>query len=128
MRVFVTGGTGLIGTRLAKQLSERGDQDELLTRRPGVAREAFGANVTAIEGDPTQPGAWAERAAACDAGVNLFGENVFGRRWNAAYKQTLLDSRVQSTQHVAEALARQPRRADGQPKALVNASAIGYYG
>jgi uncharacterized protein (TIGR01777 family) len=128
MRVFVTGGTGLIGTRLVRRLAERGDQVELLTRRPGVAREAFGPNVTAIEGDPTQPGAWAERAAACDAAVNLFGENVFGRRWNADYKQAILGSRVRSTRHVAEALARQPRRADGQPKALVNASAIGYYG
>jgi uncharacterized protein (TIGR01777 family) len=128
MRIFVAGGTGLIGTRLVRRLRDRGDQVELLTRRPAVARDLFGAGVTAVEGEPTQPGAWGERAAGCDAAVNLFGENVFGRRWNAAYKQTLLDSRVNSTRHVAEALARRPRRDDGQPKVLVNASAIGYYG
>ncbi len=43
MRVFVTGGTGLIGTRLVRRLRERGDEVLVLTRRPDSARERFGA-------------------------------------------------------------------------------------
>jgi uncharacterized protein (TIGR01777 family) len=58
----------------------------------------------------------------------LAGENVFGRRWNDAFKQMLVDSRIKSTRNVVEALARKPQRPDGQPKVLVNASAIGVYG
>ena len=38
MRVFVTGGTGLIGTRLITQLVKRGDDVVNLTRRPGMIR------------------------------------------------------------------------------------------
>ncbi len=33
MRIFVTGGTGLIGRRLIRRLMERGDQLVILTRR-----------------------------------------------------------------------------------------------
>jgi uncharacterized protein (TIGR01777 family) len=128
MRVFVTGGTGLIGRRLIKRLRERGDQPVILTRSYAHARQQFGPDVTLVEGDPMQVGDWMDSVADCDAVIHLAGENVFGRRWNAAFKTLLHDSRIQSTQRVVEALGRKPMRADGQPKVLVNASAIGYYG
>jgi uncharacterized protein (TIGR01777 family) len=128
MRVFLTGGTGLIGARLTKLLLERGDQPVVLTRRYGPARQQLGPKVELIEGDPMRPGPWMESVDGCDAAVHLAGENVFGRRWNAAFKQLLVDSRVQGTKNVVEALLRKPKRADGQPKVLVNASAIGFYG
>jgi uncharacterized protein len=128
MRIFVTGGTGLVGRRLIKRLFDRGDQVIVLTRHYGHARQLFGPEVTLVEGDPMQAGEWMNTLADCDAVVHLAGENVFGRRWSAAFKTLLHDSRVRSTQLVVEALSRKPLRADGQPKVLVNASAIGYYG
>jgi uncharacterized protein (TIGR01777 family) len=128
MRVFVTGGTGLVGRRLLKRLRERGDQPVILTRRYAYARQLFGPEITLVEGDPMQAGDWMDAIADCDAVIHLAGENVFGRRWNAKYKALLRDSRIQSTQHIVEALGRKPRRVDGQAKTLVNASAIGFYG
>jgi uncharacterized protein (TIGR01777 family) len=125
MRVFVTGGTGLIGTRLVRQLLKRGDQAVVLTRRPGAAAKLFGPGCAVVAGDPTQAGDWVGAVADCDAVINLAGENVFGRRWNAEVKALLHDSRVQATQNVAEALR---KLTDGRPRALINASAIGYYG
>src|SRR5207302_1245887 len=59
----------------------------------------------------------------CAAAVNLVGEGIFNRRWSAAFKQTLRDSRVKSTENIVTALAN-----SGTAKVLVNASAIGYYG
>ena len=128
MRVFVTGGTGLVGTRLVKKLLERGDQVTLLTRRLAVAKDLFGAGCTPVEGDPTKPGEWMKAASDCDGVIHLAGENIFGKRWNEEFKALLFDSRIKSTLNVVQALAVQPKRADGSPKALVNASAIGYYG
>jgi uncharacterized protein (TIGR01777 family) len=127
MRVFVTGGTGLIGSRLVRRLRERGDDVRLLTRRPDAVREKF-AGCDLLAGDPMIVGPWMEAAAECDAVVNLAGENIFGRRWNDDYKRMLMDSRVKTTDNVAAALARSPRTASGGAKVLVNASAIGYYG
>src|SRR5262249_3511633 len=66
--------------------------------------------------------------ADCDAVVNLVGEGVFNRRWRAWFKDLLVKSRVDSTRHVVAALQKSPKNAAGQPKILVNASAIGYYG
>jgi uncharacterized protein (TIGR01777 family) len=128
MRIFVTGATGLVGRRIVRRLHERGDRAVILTRRAGHARELFGNNADLVEGDPMRPGAWMDAVADCDAVIHLAGENVFARRWNADFKKLLHESRILSTQHIVEALRRRPLRADGQAKALVNASAIGYYG
>jgi uncharacterized protein (TIGR01777 family) len=127
MRVFVTGGTGLIGTRLIKRLRERNDEVVLLSRRPVVAREMF-AGCTVVEGDPVQAGTWMDAIRDCDAVIHLAGENVFARRWSADFKTLLHDSRVKSTENVVQALAKNPTRAAGGFKVLVNASAVGYYG
>lgn len=128
MRIFVTGGTGLVGTRLLRRLRERQDQVVLLTRRPDAARARFGADCTIVEGDPMQPGAWVDAVADCDGVIHLAGENVFARRWNDEFKALLRDSRVKSTANVVEAIARKPDAPRGGRKVLVNASAIGYYG
>jgi uncharacterized protein len=128
MRVFLTGGTGLVGTPLVKRLVNRGDEVLVLTRRSAAARDLFGPGVTAVEGDPVQSGDWMDKVAGCDGVISLVGENLFSHRWNAAFKQLLVDSRVKSTHNVAQALMKSPRRADGSPKVLVSASAIGIYG
>src|SRR5487761_1790243 len=128
MRIFITGGTGLVGRRLISRLLERGDQPVILTRRFGHARQLFGPNASLIEGDPMQGGDWTDAVGDCDAVIHLAGENIFARRWNADFKKLLHDSRILSTQHIVEALRRKPVRADGQAKILVSASAIGFYG
>ena len=128
MRVFVTGGTGLIGSRLIKALVQRGDWALVLTRRFARSRQLLGPDCELVEGDPMQPGPWQDKATGCEAVVHLAGENIFNRRWNARFKALLFDSRIRSTQHVVEALKGSPRREDGTPKILVNASAIGFYG
>jgi uncharacterized protein (TIGR01777 family) len=123
MHVFITGGTGLIGTHLIRRLGERQDTVVLLTRRPQAARGRFGSDCTVVEGDPMQAGSWMEAVKDCDAVVNLAGEGIFNRRWNTAFKTMLRDSRVQSTENIVKVLER-----SGSPRVLVNASAIGYYG
>jgi uncharacterized protein (TIGR01777 family) len=133
MRIFVTGGTGLIGRRIVCRLNERADTAVVLTRRPDQARALFGSNAEVVEGDPTKPGSWMDAVTDCDAVINLAGENVFARRWNTEFKKRLHDSRILSTQHVVEALRRSQSSNSGENSnnrkiALVNASAIGYYG
>ncbi|HEY7429074.1 MAG TPA: TIGR01777 family oxidoreductase [Gemmataceae bacterium] len=128
MRVFVTGGTGLVGRRLVRCLLDRGDQAVILTRRADHARTLFGSDAQIVEGDPMRSGGWMDAVGDCDGVIHLAGENVFGRRWNADFKKLLHDSRILSTQLIVEALRRRPQRADGRQKVLVNASAIGFYG
>lgn len=128
MRVLVTGGTGLIGARLLRQLHERQHSVLILTRRPAEAQTRLGAFGTIVEGDPMQEGAWMDAIHDCDAVIHLAGENVFAKRWNESFKKLLYDSRIRSTENVVKALAKNPQTATGNPRVLVNASAVGYYG
>src|SRR5260370_6556091 len=128
MRLFIGGGTGLVGSRLVRRLLERHDQVVVLTRRPDVAKQTGGEACTLVQGDPMQPGAWMDAVADCDGVVNLVGEGVFKRRWRGWFKDLLRTSRVDSRQNIVAALAKSPKTSAGQPKVLVKASAIGYYG
>ena len=125
MRVFLTGGTGLIGRTLVRRLLDRGDQPVILSRRADKARinPAFkGAQI--VQGDPTAHGIWDGALDGADAVINLAGENLFGKRWDAEVKRKIRDSRVYGTDNVVAAIS----RAKTRPKVLVQGSAIGYYG
>lgn len=128
MKVFITGGTGLVGTRLTRKLLERGDTPYVLTRSPDKAKESFGEGAQVVEGDPNQAGTWMDRVQECDAVINLAGENLFGKRWNDKVKEQIRESRVRTTANVVEALAKNPTNAEGKAKIVVSASAIGIYG
>ncbi len=128
MRVFITGGTGLIGGRLVEHLVQRGERPVVLSRDRARAAARFGPQVgpqvELVEGDPTADGDWTSSIEAANAVVHLAGENIFARRWNADFKALIHDSRVQSTRRIVAAIG----RAATKPSVLVNASAIGFYG
>jgi uncharacterized protein (TIGR01777 family) len=113
--ILVSGASGLIGAALLPALVERGYQVVRLVRS---ANPAAGQ----IAWDPAQP-LRPQSVSGFEAVVHLAGESVVGR-WTEAKKRRILESRVQGTRHLAEALAEAPLR----PRVLVSASAIGYYG
>jgi uncharacterized protein (TIGR01777 family) len=124
MKVFITGGSGLIGTALTDALLRRGDVPIVLSRDAQRATERLGPDVLVVEGDPAEYGEWVGRLDGCDGVVNLAGEPVFGKRWNDRQKERLRTSRVAATDNVVRAIG----SAAARPGVLVNASAIGYYG
>ncbi len=124
MRVFLTGGTGFIGTHLVRALVARGDECIVLSRS---GRDPWqDVRVRLVRGDPTSPGDWQREVAGADAVVNLAGAKIVDppTRWTRARKQELRASRVHSTRQVVAAI----RQATPAPTALLSSSAIGYYG
>jgi uncharacterized protein (TIGR01777 family) len=126
MRVFVTGGTGLVGSRLVEKLRERGDQALLLSRRPESVKRV-GDAVNVVAGDPVQAGPWMDALKDCDAVVHLAGEGIFNRRWSQEFKDLIYSSRIKSTENIVTALVR-AKASGSMPRTLVSGSAIGYYG
>lgn len=121
MRIFVTGGTGLIGRKLLPRLVEANHEVFLLSRHEGPVSESW----TTITGDPAVADeSWLKRVDECDAVIHLAGEPVFAHRWSKKFKQKLWDSRVLSTQILANRL-REKRRSN---RIFLSGSAIGYYG
>lgn len=124
MKIFVTGATGMIGSRLVAALAARGDQVVALSRNAAAARQKFGTSVTVVEGDPTREASWMQAVAGCDGVVNLAGESLFARRWSDDFKRVIRESRGNSTRNVVAAIG----QASPRPAVLVNGSAIGFYG
>jgi uncharacterized protein (TIGR01777 family) len=116
--VLVAGGTGLVGRTLVQALLAQGSRVVILTRNPR-ALEALpvGASAHGWEALP-------DLLDGADAVINLAGEGIADRRWSLARKAAILDSRIRATARLVGAM----RQCSRPPAALVNASAIGYYG
>jgi uncharacterized protein (TIGR01777 family) len=125
MRVFIAGGSGLIGRNLARVLRESGHHPVILSRHADqVRRDPAMWPYQVIPGDPTAPGGWQDEVDGCDAVVNVAGHNIFAERWSTAVKARIRDSRVYAAQQVLAAI----RRAQAKPRIYVQGSAVGYYG
>ncbi|HEV8600428.1 MAG TPA: TIGR01777 family oxidoreductase [Gemmatimonadales bacterium] len=117
LHVAVTGASGFIASLLIPVLTTGGHRVTRLVRRP--PREGQGE----IRWDPAGGGLRPEALRGIDAVVHFAGENI-ARRWTERRKRAILESRQSGTRLLAEAIA----QADGGPRTLISASAIGYYG
>ncbi len=111
----------MLGTSLAQALRQQGATVCRLVRRPTQASDELTWNPDASIGIIDQDSLDAIQPTAA---VHLSGANVASHRWTAAYKQQMRDSRVRTTQVLAESLARMKQ----PPRVLVIASAVGFYG
>jgi len=116
LHFLITGGSGFIGTALCRNLVADGHRATVLTRNSARARPRLPAHVALVEA--------LDAVRDVDAIVNLAGENLAAGRWSAQRKREFFDSRVGTTRHLLEWIARQQRR----PRVLVSGSAIGWYG
>jgi uncharacterized protein (TIGR01777 family) len=120
VNITVTGASGLIGRRLLKNFRSAGHGLLVLSRHagtnlpPGVGLAAW---------DPTQGPAPEDGLRNADVVVHLAGEPV-AQRWNDAVKRRIRESRVTGTRNLVRGMAALRNR----PKALICASAVGYYG
>jgi len=114
-QVAVTGSSGLIGSALVAQLRADGYEVKKIVRR--VAR-----NNDEVTWNPTFGEINLSGLADVDAIVHLAGVGVGDKRWSAAYKSDILNSRLLGTTTIANAA-----KTLGVKKFL-SASAIGYYG
>lgn len=123
-RIVMTGATGFIGSRLVGRLAGRGDHVTALVRDVERARRQIPQAAAHLR---WSSGSVSDEVAAAldgaDAVINLAGATV-GTRWSESQKKAILDSRIQGTRGIIEAIARTSTR----PRALINASAVGYYG
>jgi hypothetical protein len=123
MRVVITGGTGLIGRALARHLGAAGYDAVVLTRNLGKTGP-LPPGVRAEQWDGLTGKSWSRLLDSETAIVHLAGEGIADGRWTPERKRRIRDSRVGSGQAVLEAI----ESASSKPKALLQGSAVGYYG
>jgi uncharacterized protein len=122
MKIFMTGGTGFVGTTLTRELTAKGHSVTVLMRKVELVK-SLPAGASSLEGDPTIRGSWQERVPEHEAFINLAGSSIF-TRWSDEAKRSIRESRILTTKHLVEAMA--PRK--GKETFLFSTSAVGYYG
>lgn len=118
-KVLITGGTGLIGSRLSVALVSKGYQVIHLSRKENL-KATFPAYKWNIDNGEVDIRALEE----ADYIVHLAGAGVADKPWTAKRKQLIIDSRVKSGALLQQKLKEIGKR----PKAVVCASASGFYG
>lgn len=113
MHVVVSGGTGFIGKHLVKHLLGRGHSVSVISRDPQRVAGMFDGKAAGCTLETLPPN--------FEGVINLAGATL-DKRWTAARKREILDSRVEVTRTLSEAAAARGARA------FVSGSAIGYYG
>jgi uncharacterized protein len=120
VNVLITGGTGFVGSALARRLLQHGHRVSLLSRRPS----APGAAPAVFHWDPERGEFDGNSLTGADAVVNLAGEDLAGGRWTRERKRRLVESRVDATKFLVSRMGERKN----PPRVLVSGSAVGIYG
>lgn len=113
-KIFMTGGTGFIGSALVTELIKKGAEVYILTRdtskknRPHINYIFSIADIVQIQPDII---------------INLAGEPI-SKRWTPKTKKKILDSRLNITAQIAAYI----KSAQIKPEIFISGSAVGYYG
>ena len=118
LRILITGASGVLGKSLVPLLTTGGHKVWTLVRRHPEPdkNEIFWDPETGILNQSDLP--------ELDGVIHLAGEYIGLKRWTTASKQRVLESRIKGTNLLARTLA----SLKNQPKVLLSASAVGYYG
>jgi uncharacterized protein (TIGR01777 family) len=116
MRIVIPGGSGQVGTVLARHFHANGHDVVVLSRSPVAAPWKV------VAWDAGTVGPWAAELDGAAAVVNLAGRSV-NCRYHAANRREIMDSRVRSTRAVGEAI----RKAARPPRVWLQASTATIY-
>jgi len=123
MRVISAGATGFIGQALCREL--HGDYEVVVLTRDARRAAAVVKECTRIvEWDARTTSGWASQVENAYAVINLAGESLASGRWTSSKKMSILQSRTNSANAIADAV----EGARNKPRLVMQASAVGYYG
>lgn len=120
--ILITGGTGLVGKALAKQLVEKNYEVIILTRtlkdvvtQKNISYALWNVNEKQIDINAVKK---------ADAIIHLAGAGVMDKKWTVEYKKEIRDSRINSSELILNTL----KNNEHKVQIIVSASAIGWYG
>jgi uncharacterized protein (TIGR01777 family) len=116
MRILIPGGSGQVGTILARHLHTDGHEVTILSRNPRSAPWQT------LAWDGLTAGPWASEIDRSDAVIHLSGRSV-NCRYNAENRRQIFDSRVKPTQLLGQLIAASPT----PPRIWMNASTSTFY-
>lgn len=120
MRIFITGGTGLIGRKLVSELLLKRHHITLLTRSVVKAKQKLPYPELTFVNSLEDVVDFSDY----DAVINLAGEPIFAKKWSPERKRQLTQSRVELTQAISEKI----NNTSAHRPLFISGSATGFYG
>jgi uncharacterized protein len=120
--ILITGGTGLVGKALGQALLQKGYTVIILSRQ--INEQVSPGNLSYARWNVEKQTIDEEAIAKADYIIHLAGAGVAEKRWTRKRKEEIIGSRVNSSRLIVDSLKNIPNKV----KALVSASAIGWYG
>jgi uncharacterized protein (TIGR01777 family) len=120
MKIFISGGTGFVGTNLTQYLLHKG-HSVFATGTSSTPKNVSHENFRYISADTTEKGPWQDSVKDVDVLINLAGRTIFNR-WSERYKKQIYNSRILTTRNLVEAFP------DAKDVVFCSTSAVGYYG
>jgi uncharacterized protein len=99
MKIVIPGGTGQVGSILARAFHDSGNDVSVLSRKPASAPWRV------VQWDGETLGDWVAEIDGADVVINLAGQSV-NCRYTKENRRILIDSRIKSTRVVGQAIAR----------------------
>lgn len=120
--ILVTGGSGLVGKPLVRQLVQKGYKIHLLSR--GEIRNNKTEGISEFKWDVYKREIDKDCIEGVDAVIHLAGEEIGSKRWTDDRKKQIVESRTESIRMIYDLM----RRNKNQVNHVISASAVGYYG
>ena len=123
--VLITGGSGLIGKALTNALLEKNYKVIILSRSKSSGRPSYiHGNVSYASWDIKSHAIDKDAISKADYIIHLAGAGIADKRWTKNRKKEIRDSRIKGGELIVKAL----QESTNKVKAVISASAIGWYG
>ncbi|MDQ0200684.1 TIGR01777 family oxidoreductase [Neobacillus ginsengisoli] len=121
MKIAITGGTGFVGKALVSELVKHDHEIVILTRKSMQATQNNRIRYVKWLIEGSNP---IDYLQDTDIIINLAGESISSGRWNKQRQDLIVNSRKNAVREILDIA----NKLTNKPKALINASAIGFYG
>ncbi|MFN5704971.1 MAG: TIGR01777 family oxidoreductase [bacterium] len=116
MKVLISGGSGLLGKEIERELISKGHEVLILSRKKS-------SQTKNVFWDIEKQTIEFSKIVDVEAIIHLAGEGIADKRWSNERKQAIIDSRVNSTMLLEKFITNHPNKV----KHFISASAVGYY-
>lgn len=120
--IGITGGTGFVGSHLARMLVANGHEVVIFTTHPGKKKKVPGYKYSYW--NPEEGKCDLVHLKKLDAVVSLAGAGIADKQWTPKRKKEIVDSRIKATAFLTDRL----REYGECCKTFISASAVGFYG
>lgn len=118
-KIVIAGGSGIVGKALTRTCLKKGYTVTVIGRKLPKQKDTRVTTVTWDDPDTL--------LSVCEGAygiINLAGAPIIGKRWTEAYKNQILESRLQATRTLVNTM----KKLTQKPNVFISGSAIGYYG